>query len=113
MTPPIYLDYNASTPVAPEVLDVMVRVFRDVHGNALSGHAFGRAAREVVENARAEVAGLIGAAPDEIVFTSGGTESNNAAVLGAAEAAAARGRHVVLSAIEDASGDLPCRALEG
>ena len=49
MTPPIYLDYNASTPVAPEVLDVMVRVFRDVHGNALSGHAFGRAAREAVE----------------------------------------------------------------
>ena len=112
MTPPIYLDYNASTPVAPEVLDVMVRVFRDVHGNALSGHAFGRAAREVVENARAEVAGLIGAAPDEIVFTSGGTESNNAAVLGAAEAAAARGRHVVISAIEHASVDLPCRALE-
>ncbi|HJQ99853.1 MAG TPA: cysteine desulfurase family protein [Candidatus Polarisedimenticolaceae bacterium] len=112
MNPPIYLDYNASTPVAPEVLDVMVRVFRDVHGNALSGHAFGRAARDVVEAARAEVAALIGAAPDEIVFTSGGTESNNAAVLGVAEAAAARGRHLVISAIEHASVDLPCRALE-
>jgi len=112
MTPPIYLDYNASTPVAPEVLDVMTRVFRDVHGNALSGHAFGRAAREVVEAARAEVAGLIGAMPDEIVFTSGGTESNNAAVAGAAEASAFRGRHLVVSAIEHASVDLPCRALE-
>jgi len=111
MSPPIYLDYNASTPVAPEVLDVMVRVFRDVHGNALSGHAFGRAAREVVEGARAEVAALIGASPDEIVFTSGGTESNNAAILGVAEAAAARGRHVVISAIEHASIDLPCVAL--
>jgi len=112
MTPPIYLDYNASTPVAPEVLDVMVRVFRDVHGNALSGHAFGRAAREAVEAARAEVAALIGASPDEIVFTSGGTESNNAAISGVAEAGASRGRLLVISAIEHASIDLPCRALE-
>jgi cysteine desulfurase len=112
MTSPIYLDYNASTPVAPEVLEVMVRVFRDVHGNALSGHAFGRAAKEVVEAARAEVAALIGASADEIVFTSGGTESNNAVVAGVAEAAASRGRHLVISSIEHASIDLPARALE-
>src|SRR5262245_64726076 len=109
MTPPIYLDYNASTPVAPEVLDVMVRVFRDVHGNALSGHAYGRAARETVESARAEVAALIGASPDEIVFTSGGTESNNAVILGGADAGAGRGRHIVISAIEHSSTELPLR----
>ena len=113
MTRPIYLDYNASTPIAPEVLDVMTAVFRDVHGNALSTHPFGVAAREVVEKARAEVASLIGALPDEIVFTSGGTESNNAAIYGVAEAMAARGRHLVISEIEHASIEQCCRVLEG
>ena len=112
MTPPIYLDYNASTPIAPEVLEVLTRVFWQIHGNALSAHAYGRAAREVVERARGEVASLIGASAEEIVFTSGGTESNNAAVAGVAEASASRGRHLVISAIEHASVDLPCRALE-
>ena len=73
MPQPIYLDYNASTPIAPEVLKVMTAVFREVHGNPLSTHAFGVAARRVVEAARAEVAASIGAEPDEIVFTSGGT----------------------------------------
>jgi len=112
MPQPIYLDYNASTPIAPEVLDSMTAVFRDVHGNALSTHAFGSAAREVVEKARAEVASLIGAEPDEIVFTSGGTESNNAAVYGVAEALADRGRHMVITAIEHASIEQCCQVLE-
>jgi cysteine desulfurase len=112
MPRPIYLDYNASTPIAPEVLEAMVAVLRDVHGNALSTHAYGAAAREVVEKARAEVAASIGAAPDEIVFTSGGTESNNAAVHGVAEALAARGRHIVITAIEHASIEQACRVLE-
>jgi cysteine desulfurase len=103
MPQPIYLDYNASTPIAPEVLEVMTEVFRDVHGNPLSTHAFGVAARQVVETARAQVAASIGAETDEIVFTSGGTESNNAAVHGVAEALAARGRHLVITAIEHAS----------
>ena len=64
MTPPIYLDYNASTPIAPEVLEVLTRVLAEVHGNALSAHAYGHAAREVVERARGEVASLIGAAAE-------------------------------------------------
>jgi cysteine desulfurase len=112
MPQPIYLDYNASTPIAPEVLEVMTEVFRDVHGNPLSTHAFGVAARQVVETARAQVAASIGAETDEIVFTSGGTESNNAAVHGVAEALAARGRHLVITAIEHASIEQACRSLE-
>jgi cysteine desulfurase len=112
MPQPIYLDYNASTPIAPEVLEVMTAVFRDVHGNPLSMHAFGVAARGIVEAARAEVAAAIGAEADEIVFTSGGTESNNAAIHGVAEALADRGRHLVITAIEHASVEQACRALE-
>lgn len=112
MPQPIYLDYNASTPLAPEVFEVMTAVFRDVHGNALSTHAFGVAARRVVETGRAEVSAAIGAEPDEIVFTSGGTESNNAAIEGVAEALADRGRHLVTTAIEHASVEQACRALE-
>ena len=112
MTQPIYLDYNASTPIAPEVLEVMTSVFREVHGNPLSMHAFGVAARRVVETARAEVAASIGAEPDEIVFTSGGTESNNAAIHGVASALSDRGRHLVITAIEHASVEQACRVLE-
>jgi len=112
MSQPIYLDYNASTPIAPEVLDVLTAVFRDVHGNALSTHAFGAAARRIVETARAEVAASIGAEPDEIVFTSGGTESNNAAVEGVACALADRGRHLVITAIEHASVEQAACSLE-
>jgi cysteine desulfurase len=112
MPQPIYLDYNASTPIAPEVLQVMTAVFREVHGNPLSTHAFGVAARRVVETARAEVAASIGAEPDEIVFTSGGTESNNAAIHGVASALSDRGRHLVITAIEHASVEQACRVLE-
>jgi len=112
MTQPIYLDYNASTPLAPEVLEAMTTAFRDVHGNALSTHVFGTQARDVLERARAEVASSIGAMPDEIVFTSGGTESNNAAIYGVAEALASRGRHIVVTAIEHASIEQCCQVLE-
>ncbi len=112
MRSPIYLDYNASTPVAPEVQDVLARVLRDVHGNALSTHAYGIAARSVIERARAEVAGSIGAQPDEIVFTSGGTESNNAAIAGVASSLADRGRHIVITAVEHASVAKACQVLE-
>ena len=112
MPQPIYLDYNASTPLAPEVLETMTATLRDVHGNALSAHAFGAAARGVIEAARAEVAGALGAETDEIVFTSGGTESNNAAIFGVAHALADRGRHLVVTAIEHASVEHACRALE-
>lgn len=79
----IYLDHNATTPLAPEVLEAMTAALRDLHGNPSSTHAAGRAAREAVEQARAEVAALIGASPEEIVFTSGGTEANDLAIRGA------------------------------
>jgi tRNA (5-methylaminomethyl-2-thiouridylate)-methyltransferase len=78
----IYLDHNATTPLAPEVLEAMTAALRDLGGNPSSTHAAGRAAREAVEAARAEVAALIGATPEEIVFTSGGTEANDLAIRG-------------------------------
>lgn len=96
----IYLDHNASTPVRPEVLEAMLPYFADLYGNASSVHAFGQEAKGAMEEARAKVAALLNASPGEIVFTSGGTESDNMGVLGAARALAAKGRHVVVSAIE-------------
>lgn len=102
---PIYLDSHATTPVDPRVLEAMLPYFTDIFGNpASSSHAWGWKAQEAVENARRAVATLIGAAPRELVFTSGATESNNFAIFGVADAvhAAAR-RHVVTSAIEHKS----------
>ncbi len=83
----IYCDHNAGTPLRPEVLAVMLPFLRDEYGNASSVHRLGSRARCAVETARAEVAALIGASPPEIVFTSGGTESNNLGIHGAARAA--------------------------
>jgi len=96
----IYLDHNATTPVRPEVLEAMLPYFREHFGNASSVHAFGQEARGALEDARARVATLLGATPAEIVFTSGGTEADNLGVIGTARAAAARGRHLVTTAIE-------------
>jgi cysteine desulfurase len=99
----VYLDYAATTPVDPAVAEVMGRSLAepDGVGNASSvTHVFGRRAAERIERSRAAIAALIGAAPEEIVFTSGATESNNMAVLGAARANAYRGRHIVSSRIE-------------
>jgi len=92
--PPVYLDYAATTPVDPRVAAAMTECLMadGDFGNASSTHAFGRAAAARIERARAQVAALIGAAPDEIVFTSGATESNNLAILGVARANADRGR---------------------
>jgi cysteine desulfurase len=83
---PIYLDHNATTPVDPEVLEAMLPFLREHFGNPSSGHAFGRTARAAIESARSEVASLIGAASEEIVFTSGGTEASQLALLGGAAA---------------------------
>jgi cysteine desulfurase len=108
---PIYLDHNATTPIAPEVLEAMLPWLRDHHGNPSSGHAFGVRARGALERARSEVAAAIGAAADEIVFTSGGTESNNLAIRGACEALEAAGdarRAIVTSAIEHPAVARPC-----
>ncbi len=79
---PIYLDHNATTPIDPAVADAMAPYLRGGFGNPSSPHRLGREAKRAVEDARAELAALLGAEPDEIVFTSGGTESNNLAILG-------------------------------
>lgn len=98
---PIYLDHHSTTPCAPEVVEAMLPYFAEHFGNAASrSHAPGKRARAAVEHARAQVAGLAGVSPKEVVFTSGATEADNLALLGVAEANAARGRHVVVSAIE-------------
>jgi cysteine desulfurase len=115
VTDPVYLDYAASTPVDPAVAAAMGRclVAPEAIGNASSTtHLFGRRAAEHIERARAEVAALIGAAPAEIIFTSGATESDNLAVLGAARANMRRGRHVVSSRIEHKAVLDPLRRLE-
>src|SRR5256885_8784318 len=78
----VYLDFNATTPVEPEVLDAMLPFFSTEFGNAASIHTFGKKSRAAVETAREKVAALIGARPQEIVFTSGGTESDNHAIFG-------------------------------
>src|SRR5579871_6405030 len=96
----IYLDHNATTPIRPEVLAAMLPYLTGEYGNASSIHAFGQNAREAVEQARASVASLIGARAADIMFTSGGTESNNHAILGAVGVAAGKGKHVITSAIE-------------
>jgi cysteine desulfurase len=98
MTPhlPIYLDYGATTPVDPRVVDAMIPWLREHHGNPASrSHAWGWEAEEAVEKARADVAALIHADPREIVWTSGATESNNLAIKGAAHFYASRGKHLV------------------
>jgi cysteine desulfurase len=97
----VYFDYNATTPLAPEVIDAVVRASRDLYGNASSVHHFGQQAKAAVDDARSAAAALINGDPSEIVFTSGGTESDNFAIRGAAEALEPSGRrHLVASAIE-------------
>jgi cysteine desulfurase len=106
----IYLDHNASTPVHPEAVAAMLPYFGERFGNASSVHGLGRAAREAIDGAREAIARFLGARPDEIVFTSGGTESDNLALGGVA---AARGRgHVVTSQIEHHAVLRTCQSLE-
>ena len=110
----IYLDHNATTPVDPAVLDAMLPFFSADFGNASSIHTFGQRARSAVETAREQVATLLNARPQEIVFTSGGTESDNHAIFGVVNAAAAAGtpKHVITSAIEHEAVLNTCQALE-
>jgi cysteine desulfurase len=97
----VYFDYNATTPLSPEVLDAVVSATRDQFGNASSVHHFGQQAKAALDDARSAVAVLLNADPSEIIFTSGGTESDNFAIRGAADALAPTGRrHLVASAIE-------------
>jgi len=97
----IYFDHNATTPVAPEVADAMACALRTIYGNPSSVHAYGQQAKTVLDVARASVATLIGAEPTELVFTSGGSESDNLAIRGVADSLTSSGRrHLVASAIE-------------
>jgi cysteine desulfurase len=107
----IYLDHNATTPVASEVLAAMLPYLTEEFGNASSIHAYGQNARGAVEQARSQVAALLGARDADIMFTSGGTESNNCAVLGAVAAASGAPKHVITSAVEHVAVLDPCRAL--
>jgi cysteine desulfurase len=110
---PIYLDHHATTPVDPAVTAAMLPYLTEKFGNPSSRqHVFGQEAHAAVEDARAQVARLVGAEPADIVFTSGATESDNLAIRGAARALAPRGRHVVTTAIEHPAVLEPCRTLE-
>lgn len=108
----IYLDHNATTPIAPEVLDAMLPYLREHFGNPSSDHVLGHEAHRAVKAAREQVASLIGASPREIVFTSGGTESNNIAIRGVAAAAGPGRRRIVTSQVEHPATAGPCAILE-
>src|SRR5262245_40813769 len=107
----VYLDHNATTPVREEAIEAMAEVLGRAWGNPSSVHAEGAAARAAVERARAQVADLLGAAPDEVVFTAGATEANNTALRGCARAGERPGS-LVASAAEHPSVDAPLAALE-
>lgn len=108
----VYLDNSATTPVDPRVAAAMARAVVENFGNASSVHGFGQQARAAVDRARREVAALLSAKQNEIVFTSGGTEANNLAIRGLCEAAASSGRHIITSAIEHPSVAGVCTELE-
>jgi cysteine desulfurase len=107
---PIYLDHNATTPIHPEVVEAMLPYLREHFGNPSSGHVYGQRARQAVVRAREQVAALLGCQPDEIVFTSGGSEANNLAIRGVAELSSRR--HVVTSTVEHPATAQPCAYLE-
>ena len=108
----IYLDYNATTPVAPSVCEALWPFLTEHYGNPSSTHWLGRACQQAIEDAREQVAELLGAQPDEIVFTSGGTESNNLAIKGVLQTLAGGQGHVVISALEHPAVVEPVRFLE-
>lgn len=106
----IYFDHSATTPLDPRVLEAMAPFFGGSFGNPSSLHCEGRAAREAIETARAQVAALIGALPEEIIFTASGTEADNLALIGAVRAQGAPG-HIITSSIEHAAVLETCRFL--
>ena len=108
---PIYLDHNATTPLLPEVVDAMLPYLREHFGNPSSSHVYGTRARSAVALARDQVGALLGCEADEVIFTSGGTEANNLAIRGSAEALEGRS-HIVTTVIEHPATARPCAWLE-
>jgi len=109
---PIYLDHNATTPIDPEVAEAMIPYLKEHFGNPSSSHWYGIHTKKAVENARKQVASLLGCQPDEIIFTSGGSESNNYAIRGVAEAFQHKGNHIITSSIEHPAVTNVCKFLE-
>ena len=109
---PIYLDYNATTPVDPAVVEAMLPYLTTHFGNPSSSHSYGHAAHQAVDMARAQVAHLLGCAPSEITFTGGGSESDNLAIRGVALARRSQGNHIITQATEHPAVLNTCRALE-
>ena len=107
----IYFDHAATTPVLPEVMDAINKCFTEFYGNASEPHLPGRQAKEVLENSRELIAGALGASPSEITFTSGGTESDNLALFGVAEAYRKQGNHIISSEIEHPAVSMPLKTL--
>lgn len=112
MTKRIYLDYSATTPVKQEVVDAMLPYFTEVFGNPSSIHAYGRDARNVINNVRESIAKHLNAGADEIYFTGGGSESDNWAIKGIAQAYRQKGNHIITSTIEHHAVLHTCEALE-
>ncbi len=112
MPHPVYLDYNGTTPHAPEVIAAMRPFLETEFGNPSSAHWYGIRPKQAVENARRQVAGLLGCLPEEVVFTSGGTESNNQAIKSFAGARFSRGAHIITSRIEHPAVLEVCRFME-
>ncbi|GLS39996.1 cysteine desulfurase [Mesorhizobium tianshanense] len=109
---PIYLDYNASTPIDPSVTAAMRPYLDEAFGNPSSGHWASTPAKAALEKARSQVAGLLGCVPDEIVFTSGGSEANNLAIKGTFFALRHKGEHIVTTTVEHPAVLAPCRFLK-
>ena len=112
MKKPVYLDYNATTPHDPEVIEAMRPFFEEEFGNPSSTHYYGGIPKQAVSRAREQVASLLDCQPQEIIFTSGGTESNNFAIIGCAEALRHKGQHIITSQIEHPAVIEVCRFLE-
>ncbi|MEK4652900.1 cysteine desulfurase family protein [Niallia sp. FSL W8-0954] len=108
----IYVDHAATSPMHPKVIDRMYEVMKDQFGNPSSIHAYGRQARNILDNARAVVASSIGAHENEIIFTSGGTEADNYAIFGIAEGKEAKGKHIITTEIEHHAVLYACQELE-
>ena len=111
MSRPIDLDYNATTPIDPGVREAMLPYLEEHFGNPSSGYAYGQRAKEALEHARGQVTALVGAAPEELIFTGGGSESDNHAIIGAALANAEKGKHIITSRIEHPAVLNTCRYL--